>query len=385
MSTVIDKPSTFDSVRPNLADVTERKFKPVKIWALVGVFWIALTAYAWGSWLYHGANTATTPGPDKTPGWMLFFVWFFEIGMLCGAVVSVYFFMIKPWRREHRIPTDGLFIIAFLQMWTLQDPLTNYTQPWFDYNSNLVNFGCPQCWIPGWHGSRLLPEPVLWGPGCYVAVLFPATILCCYLMRRAKQRWPQLGTLGLIGVALGFMIVADFVAEMIWVRTGSYTYPGSYPGLTFFSGHYYQFPIYESLFWGATWAAFTVARYFKNDKGQTLAERGIDEVRGTNVQKTGLRLLAIIGILNCCFFFVYNVPTQWLGSHSPAWPADIIDRSYLSSKLCGQGTNIACPGPRVPIDGGNDSAHLTPQGTWYVPQGVPTQIPAAKKSSSGGS
>ena len=50
-----------------------------------------------------------------------------------------------------------------------------------------------------------------------------------------------------------------------------------------------MFPLNEAIFIGA-WSTAVVFLYtFRNDKGQTIVERGIDQVRGGPVKKAGLR------------------------------------------------------------------------------------------------
>jgi hypothetical protein len=137
-------------------------------------------------------------------------------------------------------------------------------------------------------------------------------LLANAVMRRAKARWPGLGTAGIIGVAMVFCMAFDFVLETIWMRLGIYTYAGSIRWLTLFSGHYYQFPIYEVVFAGGMFTAFACVRYFQNDKGLSVAERGVDELRVSRRARTSLRFLAIVGIINVLMLVTYNLPMQWL-------------------------------------------------------------------------
>ena len=62
--------------------------------------------------------------------------------------------------------------------------------------------------------------------------------------------------------------------------------------LTLWYGHYYQFPIYEAVFSGLWWAALACLGYFLNDKGQTIAERGIDRVQVSTKRKAWIRWAA---------------------------------------------------------------------------------------------
>jgi hypothetical protein len=67
---------------------------------------------------------------------------------------------------------------------------------------------------------------------------------------------------------------------------------------------------------------------------------------------------------------IFNVPVQWVGTHSATWPTDIQKRSYLLDGLCGQGTTFACPGEGVPNPRGSTSVRIGPDGGLVVPAGT---------------
>src|SRR5205807_283824 len=81
----------------------------------------------------------------------------------------------------------------------------------------------------------------------YIYCLFTLTIACNWVMRKAKERWPRIGTFGLVMVAFGTMAVFDFVIEgNIIMPLGFWSYGGAIPSLSLQSGRYFQFPIYEA-------------------------------------------------------------------------------------------------------------------------------------------
>jgi Spirocyclase AveC-like len=364
------------STRPEIGDVKARTTKPVKVWAGIGVAWLALIVYQWADWLFSGHAKATPKGPSVAPDWMVVSARVWEIAVVVLSVITIRHFIVRPWRRERRLTLDGMLIIAWVFSWFAQDPWLSYSRQFFNYSSLFWNLGCPQCHAPGWltpHGERMT-EPIVWIVGVYISILFTFTVACNWMMRKAKQRWPRLGKAGLIGVAVLAFIAVDVVLELIFLRFGLYHYGGAIRWLTIFHGHYYQYPIYEGIFWGGTWALLACMRYFKNDKGETLAERGIDEVRATPRQKSVLRLLAICGLLNTIYFVGYNVPITWFQTHADSFPQDVLNRSYLTNMMCGPGTDTACPGPRVPMPVGEDSARLAPDGRTIAPAGVPVDV-----------
>ncbi|AIJ21310.1 spirocyclase AveC family protein [Amycolatopsis methanolica] len=353
-----------------------RKTQPVKLFAIVGAIFLALTMYCWADWLFSGDAKAAPLGPTPIPGWLRNSALIWQIGFGAGGLAVLYFFLIRPWVREGRLTFDGMMVLCWLQLWALQDPLANYTVQIFNYNAVLFNRGCPQCHLPGWqspHGERMA-EPLVLGPGLYLVGLFLIVLLCNHIMSLAKRRWPRLGTVGLIVVAIVFMGVVDFVLEIIWIRTGLYHMGGSMRSMSLFAGEWYQVPLYEMFLWGTTWGLLACVRYFRNDRGETIAERGAAEIAGGQRKKAAVRLLALCGVMNLIMFVLFTLPWQWFGLHTDDYPQGILDRSYMTNGMCGQGSEYACPGPDIPVVRGPGSPYATPDGRLVQPGALPIQV-----------
>jgi Spirocyclase AveC-like len=349
---------------PSTASTTVRKIRPVKWWAGIGLTMLGLEIYVMADWVASGRAHRTPAGPTRAPGWMPVVGTSLTIlGFVILAFV-LYRVVYRPWRREQQLTLDGMLTIAFLLLFW-QDPWLNYSQTISTYNSAaFFNLGNWASSLPGWlspRGSRMA-EPILWIPATYCYAILGFVLVANLIMRRAKARWPQLGTAGMIGVALACGIGFDFVFESIWLRVGVYTYAGSINWLTLFSGHTYQFPVYDAVFAGSIFAGLACVRYFVDDHGRTLAERGIDQMKAPRGRKTGIRFLAIVGIVNVVMIVTYNLPMQWFALHTSPWPTSITSRSYLTDGICGTGTVYACPGPLIPIPT-TGSSHVAPDGT----------------------
>ena len=364
MTTTLSTPRRHDEM------IVERKTLPVKAWAVVGALFLLFEGYLMAAWVISGDFKPTPPGPTPMPTWMEYTTIAGQILSPLAAAVFVYFFMIRPWRREGRITLDGLCCLVFATLiW--QDSLQNYTQVVATYNTHLVNFGVWNRWIPGWispHGN-LMAEPVFFTFPVYLWGIWGWAILVNYFMRRFKARHPRVGTFGLIMATFAFACFTDVIAEPFFMRLGFWSYPGSISWLTIFPGHYYQLPLHEVILWSATLTAYACLRYYKNDKGQTWAERGVDEVRGSERKKTGLRFLALTGMCNVIMIVCFDIPVQVFAAHQSAWPEDVVKRSYLTDGFCGPGTTYHCFGPGVPIPR-RDSARIGSDGT-LVPTGSP--------------
>lgn len=361
--------------RPAGAVEAPRQARPVVAWAVVGALCVALTVYEWAAWLIRGHAKPAPVGDSPVPDWLQVSLIVWQIVFPLAALVVVWKVLVQPWRRERTLTFDGMFLIAWAVAWAMQDSWFNYTRQWFNYNALLFNLGCPQCEVPGWQSPypERVAEP-LFVLSLYMFALFCGCVLCNKVMRAAKARWPRLGTLGLVGVALGTMAIADVVCEIIWARTGTFSYVAAIPEVTLFAGHYYQYPVTQAIIWGFPWGLIACLRYFRNDRGETLAERGTNQLNVSPGKKTAIRLLAVIGLLNTVFFLTSNIPNQFFGTHAGAVPQDVLSRSYLLNGQCGPGTDQACPGPRVPMPVGPQSGHATPEGTFTAPSGLPNQV-----------
>lgn len=346
-----------------------KRSKPVLVFAGIGALFLALTIYIWVAWFTSGDLTPTPDGPSELPGWLEVSVWAQQIIPTAVALWFIFHFIVKPWRKERRIGLDGtLVIVSLLLYW--QDPLVNYNANWVTYNTHFIQFGSWAAEIPGWNApnGNLFPEPPLFAASAYLWFLLGGMIVANAFMRAVKRRRPQTTTLQLVGWCFAFCLFFDIVIETFWLRTATYSYPGAVEGLTLFHGNYYQFPIYEGLAWAAAWTAMACLRYFRDDKGNTLVERGIDRVKASARTRGFLRFLALLGAMNMILlsFNMWN-GALWAPRSDP-WPADYDDRTYLRDGLCGPGTDYACTGPEVP-NPRPDSAHVRPDGTLAPPTG----------------
>jgi hypothetical protein len=354
-----------------VTQVRSERTPPIKFFAFGGAVLLAFIAYVWVSWA-TGPNFEQVPvGPSDLPGWMKTVQTAWQPAGLLAVVFCYWWFLIKPWRAEGRITTDGLLVIAFSTLW-FEDPLSAYFGHWFTYNANLVNFGSWVHEVPGWMSygepGAMLVEPILLIGPVYVYFIMIGVLLGCWVMRSAKARWPALRAWQLLVICFFAMCALDIVAEgLIWLPLGFWEYPGGY-GLLFPSS-YHKLPWHEVVAIGATFTSISALRYFRDDRGYTFAERGAEQLRGG--RQTLLRILAVTFAAHALLFTFYNVPGLWIGANSADWPKDLQKRSYFLDGLCGVGTDRHCPGPGVPNVNGNDSPYMNLEGKMVIPAGNP--------------
>jgi hypothetical protein len=347
------------------------------MWAWAGAAILAVQLYVWAKWITGPYFVRVPAGPSDPPAWMKTILTVWTGVIMCGLPIATYYFIIRPWRRERRITTDGMLMMAF-GLAFFQDPLLNYLNTWCTYNTWMWNRGSWVMDVPGWvswnEPGAMMAEPLLMNAPGYSWGVLICTMMGCWVMRRAKARWPSLGVAGLLGVLVVFTFFFDIVMEGFFLMPmGLFTYPGAIQSLSLFPGTYHQYPMYEGILWGGVQAGFCSLRYFTDDRGRTFVERGLEHVRGGAVKRESMRFLAIFAAVSMFFFVFYTIPAQWLAMHADPWPEDIQKRSYFTMGICGEGTGRLCPHPALPIDQGVHSAYIGPDGKVVIPEG--TQLP----------
>jgi hypothetical protein len=191
-------------------------------------------------------------------------------------------------------------------------------------------------------------------PG-YVALVFSQVMLVLWVLRKIKARWPNVGAASTVAVIFFGLTIVDTIVETLLLRTGIYAYPGSIRAITLFAGHTYQVPLSETvLFGGFALGAIACLSHFRDDRGRTVVERGLDGIRVGAKTKQLIKFLAIFGAVHLAFLVLYTVPQQWFALHSDPFPAGY--KSYMINNMCASGSDgKTCPGPGVPMPrpGGN--------------------------------
>lgn len=330
---------------PHYHGAIQTQTQPIMWWAGLGAFFVVLQIYIFAAWIGSPHFTPTLPGPTPLPWFSALEIMVIQVGapiLVLGGLV----WLVVATRRLGRVPTLGLIVFAWASAYW-QDPLINYVRPAFSYNSHFINFGSWCELVPGWlspNGSKM-PEPLFFGLGAYAFVIPTSALICAFAMRQVKRLRPRTTGFQLVLVALATMFACDLVVEGLLVYTQMYAYTGSIHALSLWPGTLHQFPLYESLLGGAAAAASGALFYFRDDKGNTLVERGVQNLR---IQRgaTLMRALAISGFVNLVLLSTTLIYI-FLNLQMDPWPTNV--PSYLRNGVCGVGTQIECPGPDVHI------------------------------------
>src|SRR5438128_1301470 len=140
MQTVVRRGQTGTEQLPgdSRAGTGRRAVPPVTIWAGVGMFFTAMTAYAVVKWVTGPNFARVATGPDQPPGWMKAVLTGSQIVLPVAAVGMILWFLVRPWRRNGVVSFDGLLCIGVLAA-SVWDPASAYFRTWFGYNSYLIN------------------------------------------------------------------------------------------------------------------------------------------------------------------------------------------------------------------------------------------------------
>lgn len=341
---------------------------PIVWWAAIGGFSLLCATYLWGRWIFSDKFVRVPIGRSDIPGWMAVAAQAHDIASVVLTVLVIWWFIWRPWRRDGHLSFDGLFVLAIETTYWL-DIIQNYGKVSVLYNSALFNRGSWYQFIPGWmvpNSQNIVESPFFAGLSFFWIEFLPL-LAACWFMKKAQARWPHMGKLGLAAVCFAFLALIELACEPPWALLGIYTWPNAIEGFTIFKDHYYQFPLYETLVWTACWTAMACVRYFKNDKGETLVERGLGRLKATGKKRTFIRFLALAGAMNL-FTFGYEATMAFISLNGDPWPQDIVKRSYFTNNLCGPGTGYACPveGAPIPVRG---SAYINERGELVDPSG----------------
>lgn len=318
-----------------------------KFWAPIGALLLAVELYTWVAWIAGPHFTPTIP-TEPTTEIRMKILWAYQIIAPILMVAATWYWIIKPWREQGQLTTDGMLAIS-MTMIVFFDPTFNYASTSLMYNSHLINFGAWTSSMPGWMSPKghLLPEPILISIPGYLIAVFGQAVFVLWILRKYKARRPETGPLTMALLIIASLIFIDCVAEIILIRSQIYIYPGAIHALTLWPGEWYQFPLTEGIFFGGFGIGATaLLMYFKDDRGETFADRGLERTKYGRGRKQVLKFLSLFGCAHLAFLMLYAVPSSWVALHSDPYPDDI--PAYLENGLCAYGIEgNLCPGPGV--------------------------------------
>jgi hypothetical protein len=257
----------------------------------VGVLLVILQIYVYAAWLADGPHQITQFRDHDDASWVMARV--YESIVVLGFVACVWH-AVRTSRRIGRLSFDAKLVLASLSIIWL-DGWTDLVAPIWLYSSQWLNLNLPFGYIPGAinPGLKQIPFP-LFHFFNYTVALLGAGILVSTAMRRIKARWPRLSNAQLIMIIAVLGMAFDLAYEFPMFRLRLWAYPGTPDWLALFPGTSMKFPIFEIIPAGIAFAAFGALRFFVDDRGEHLTERGL---AGSQRRRTLVSVLALCGLL----------------------------------------------------------------------------------------
>lgn len=333
------------------AHTQSRRLSAAQIWAFWGIILLIAQIYTWVGFFGHGPVSAEPEGPYKP---MTFWAARVVEVMNWSVLLWALSYVIRQCRRERRFTFDAQFCVAgALTYWC--DPIVEFFQPIFFNTAYYVN-------VHDWTGfmpfivnpdAGQILEPYLAYFPIYAGGFLSCAITLNALMARVKARNPDVSIFTLF--ALGFVIgaVLEIVMELVWLNFELISYPGAPDFLAVYVGDL-KMPFIEWVTAGIVFASFSLVRFYVNDKGERITERGLEHF-AVPVRRI-ISTLAMMAILNSLMITV-SLMDAFVGLYSAPYRPQ---PAHLLNHACdvpggNSGTRYGpCPGSpgyRMPLSG----------------------------------
>lgn len=324
--------------------VAGKRFRTIHWVAALGVVLLIFELYLLINWV-TGPYFKTIPyGPSEPPTWMK---WGMDIYAVGGNLLMVYLFwqlLFRPWLKERRVTFYGLMCPVLL-LTSVYDPLGSYFDNWYNYNAYFLNFGSPlPAGMPGWQ-SFAEPGagntwPIALIPSLYVNAFLFFIWSGCWIMGALRRHFPRMPPALMAGCFLAFVIFDIVIEGYIFMRLGWYVETG----LAINQGEYYQNPWRNIILAALMWSMLASLYYFRDDRGQTFVERGLDLSETNTAKGIVLRFFALLAAVQLILTIFYHIPIALHVKYFPAeWPEAISSKTYFTGHICGYDTPRPCP------------------------------------------
>jgi hypothetical protein len=292
------------------------------LFAVPVLFWEIWTVVAWLADNPHEITQYQTPGSTD---------WWAATSLEAIAIVAavpVLIYVIRGCIRARGMTLDSMFCLAGLTIcWC--DLGCNFFQPTFLTSSNFVNLNymCGNMPLVVNPDCGRVSDPLLLTVPLFMFDLLGLAILLEHPIRWARNRWPGISTVRLLGILFLIGLVFDMALEPTVISLGLWTYfaPSGF-SLHLGQGLRYAFP---EFFCGPIFFAFIPGiRVFRNDRGQTIAERGTENL-SPRLRKP-VTFLALYAVIQFITWVPSTLPLMLLGPYDtvPKTPA------YLLQDVC---------------------------------------------------
>ncbi|MBI3215918.1 MAG: spirocyclase AveC family protein [Mycobacterium sp.] len=331
---------------------TAWRFGPAHYLAVVGAVLVAYQAWTLGAWLLSDPHVVTK-GRDAGS-----FSWWWARGIEVVAVViatTMLVSAIRESRRIGRMAFDLKLWIALL-LTSFWDTVVNFFQPLWFYSTNFVNLN--EWWghAPGFPSTAAGYEPF---PVIALVFLYPCFVLEARIAGRIwssiQRRIPGISNAKLMLVGLIPALAMGSVISMVFVLPHLWAGPGM--GAMIIDTSTYRWSIAEFLYVGVWSITICALRFFVDDDGLRITERGLDRL--SPMKRNVVSTLATTAWCTLAVI-VYSSGVALTGFHATSYPTDYPE--HLPNVVCSipgdpqtagshYGPCPGSPGFRMPIRG----------------------------------
>lgn len=302
-----------------------RSVPPAVVLGVIGALVAGYALWTWGSWLADGpAQITASRDPASASRWV---ARGYE-SLMVVAAVAIAVHVVRQCRRERRLAFDAVMVIAgfFTLFW---DPMVNWMQPNFMYSCQWLNLNT---WVANAPGvvnptANLMPQPV------FIMLIYPFGLLgFAMILNRAmtslRRRFPRISNLELLAFTYVFGWVLGVALEAPMFLCNLWGLPGAPAGLSFFSDAH-RFAWAEYLTTAIVFTTFAAVRFFRNDKGQTISERGLEGLGPAARATVPIFATVAVFAMSMWALLLVQIPA---GLHSSPYPAGY--PAHMINGLC---------------------------------------------------
>jgi len=337
--------NTFTTTKTSAHKIDQSVNEPgsgaIRFWGAFGALALVVILNGFLRWMFSSDFAPVDPGPDPFPTYKLVFIRFFDLASLGAILVSYWLAICRPMLRGKPIGFDGKLVIA-TTLAVFLDPIISYTNSVFAFNAYAFNMGSWANFVPGHSlpGQERQAEGLFWSVGFYVYFGLLSAMLSAYFLRKLRQGFPRMTTVGRYSILFVFWFLFDNIFEASLVRMEVYSFSGLPIMGTLWPGEVYQYPIWEGIIVAPLCMLFTYLRESRDANDHSVAERGIDDLPFGEKTKSFISFLAILGF-SIATYLIYHFSYSWMSMHAEVYPRL---PSYLNgAAYCGNpGTGRLC-------------------------------------------
>lgn len=316
--------------------------------ALAGIPVLVWNAWTVIAWLTDGPEAVTQFRDRGSVSWYAARV--IECGVVLASLLVIRY-LVRGCRRAGRVLTfDVMFcLVGATIFWS--DFGMNFFQPVFVASSNFVNVNNPCGHMPFVVNPDCGrgPEPLLFFPLVETFLVLALAIGVSKLVSRARSRWPGMSPAQVFGLIMAIAWTFSLF-EVVILALGVWGYAGP-RWMSFSPGHGVQYHAGVLLGTGLFFGPMAALYIIRNDKGQTIVERGLE--RHSPKLRKAIMLMALYSTVQFITWIPGDGPMILLSFYQDGWPrmpAHLLNNTCNAPGVDGTryGVCPGAPGYRLP-------------------------------------